>query len=132
MYVHACCVPFVFLEHGALGISKSPVSTYNFGSSTLLPGTYLLNRVNIKTDFDSKNKKDKKSAGWQKRKRALGYTRKSPERSRQHTQYNVRISRHSKPSRTPGNVSHTVLYDAIFLPHWTACADFNYAGEADV
>ena len=26
---------------------------------------------------------------------------------------------HSKPSRTPGNVSHTVLYDAIFLPHGT-------------
>ena len=36
----------------------------------------------------------------------------------------------SKPSRTPGNVSHTVLYDAIFLPHGTPCADFNSAGEA--
>ena len=37
---------------------------------------------------------------------------------------------HSKPSRTPGDVSHTVLYDAIFLPHWTARADLNCAGEA--
>ena len=37
---------------------------------------------------------------------------------------------HSKPSRTPGNVSHTVLYDAIFLPNGTACADLNCAGEA--
>ena len=27
MYVHACCVPFVFLEHGSLGIGKSPVCT---------------------------------------------------------------------------------------------------------
>ena len=27
MYVHAFCVPFVFLEHGALGICKSPVYT---------------------------------------------------------------------------------------------------------
>ena len=32
--------------------------------------------------------------------------------------------------RTPGNVSHTVLYDAIFLLHGTACADFDRAGEA--
>ena len=27
-------------------------------------------------------------------------------------------------------VSHTVLYDAIFLPHGAACADSNCAGEA--
>ena len=61
-------------------------------------------------------------AGWQKRKR--------PERSGQHIQYNARIGMHSKPTCTPGNVSHTVPYDAIFLPHGTACADFNCAGEA--
>ena len=53
-----------------------------------------------------------------------------PERSRQHTQYNARIGTHNKPSRTPGNVSHTVLYDAIFLPRGTACTDFNSADEA--
>ena len=56
--------------------------------------------------------------------------RKRPERSGQHTQYNARIGMHSKPSRTPGNVSHTVLYDAVFLPHGTACSNFNCAGEA--
>ena len=47
-----------------------------------------------------------------------------------HTQYNARIDTRSKPSRTPGYVSHTVLYDAIFLPQGTACPDFNCAGEA--
>ena len=35
---------------------------------------------------------------------------------------------HGKPSRTVGNVLHTVLYDAIFLPYGTACADVNCAG----
>ena len=43
---------------------------------------------------------------------------------------NKGVGMHSKPSRTPGNVSHTVLYDAILLPRGTACADFNCAGEA--
>ena len=75
-------------------------------------------------------KKKNQGAGWQKRKRTLGHKRKRPERSRQHTQYNARIDTHSKPSRTPGNVSHTVLYDAIFLPRGTACTDFNSADEA--
>ena len=31
-----------------------------------------------------------------------------------YTQYNARIDTHGKPSRTPGNVPDTVLYDAIF------------------
>ena len=52
------------------------------------------------------------------------------ERSGHHTQYDARIGMHSKPSRRPGSVSHTVMYDAIFLIHGTACADFNCAGEA--
>ena len=47
-----------------------------------------------------------------------------------YTEYNAWIGMHSKPSRTPGNVSHTVLYNAIFLPHGTAWAEFNCAGEA--
>ena len=63
-------------------------------------------------------------------KKIVHQTGRRPERSRQHTKFNARIGTHSKPSRTPGNVSHTVLYDAIFLPHGTACADFNCAGEA--
>ena len=33
--VYACCVPFVFLEHGALSICKSPVCTKNVEPSTL-------------------------------------------------------------------------------------------------
>ena len=52
------------------------------------------------------------------------------ERSGHHTQYDARIGMHSKPSRRPGSVSHTVMYDAIFLIHGTACADFNCADEA--
>ena len=35
MYVTACCVSFVFLEHGTLCIGKSPVRILNFGPSTL-------------------------------------------------------------------------------------------------
>ena len=31
---------------------------------------------------------------------------------------------HSKPSLSPGNISHTVLYDEVLLPHGTACADW--------
>ena len=46
-----------------------------------------------------------------------------------HTQYNARIGTHSKASRTPLTVSPTVLYDAILLPHGTACAEFNCTGE---
>ena len=34
IYVHACGVRVVFLEHGALGICKSPVCTQNVGPST--------------------------------------------------------------------------------------------------
>ena len=40
------CVPFVFLEHGARGICRSPVSTKTFGSSTYYVGLsfqYILN-----------------------------------------------------------------------------------------
>ena len=35
MYVHECCVQFVFLERRARGIGKSPVFTENVGPSTL-------------------------------------------------------------------------------------------------
>ena len=52
-------------------------------------------------------------AGWQKRKRTLGHKNKRSERSRQHTQFNARIDMHSKPSRTPGNVSYTILYRPV-------------------
>ena len=34
MYVHACGVQVVFLEHGALGFCKSPVRSQNVGPST--------------------------------------------------------------------------------------------------
>ena len=67
---------------------------------------------------------------WRKRKRALGHKRQRPERSGQHTQFNVRIGMHSKPSRTPGNVSRTVLCNVIFLLLETTRADLNCAGEA--
>ena len=62
-------------------------------------------------------------------KKIVHQTGRRPERSRQHTKFNARIGTHSKPSRTPGNVSHTVLYDGILLPHRIACADFTCVRE---
>ena len=34
MSVHACCILFVFLEHGAVDVCKSPLCTENVGPST--------------------------------------------------------------------------------------------------
>ena len=65
-----------------------------------------------------------------KRGRERSDTRGRNLNAQEHTQLNGRTAMHSKPSRTPGNVSHTVLYDALFLPNETACADLNSAGEA--